>query len=73
MPVVQHLTPQEYMGLALQGLDLPLEALAGLVTRFELARYSLHPLHEADRHAAIAHLEDLQAHLEGRPVHATGA
>jgi hypothetical protein len=58
-----HLTPQEYMGAALRGLDLPPEALAGLIRLFELARYSLHPLDDTARTLAIAHLETLRAHL----------
>jgi hypothetical protein len=53
------------MGAALRGLDLPLDAFAGLIRLFELARYSLHPLGDADRRMAIAHLERLTAHLEG--------
>jgi hypothetical protein len=61
----QHLTPQEYMGLALQGLDLPLDAFGGLIRLFELARYSLHPLDDKARTMAIAYLETLRVHLTG--------
>jgi hypothetical protein len=64
VPVYDHLTPQEYMGTALQGLDLPLEAFAGLVELFEQARYSLHPLDNAAREAAMTYLETLKTHLE---------
>ncbi|MBI3330143.1 MAG: DUF4129 domain-containing protein [Nitrospinae bacterium] len=64
VPAYHHLTPQEYMGAALRGLDLPLEAFAGLVRLFELARYSLHPLDDTARTAAITHLEELRTHLQ---------
>jgi hypothetical protein len=70
MPAYHHLTPQEYMGAALRGLDLPHDAFAGLIRLFELARYSLHPLDDAARAAARAHLERLTAHVEGETVHA---
>ncbi|MBI3326162.1 MAG: DUF4129 domain-containing protein [Nitrospinae bacterium] len=69
VPAYDHLTPQEYMGAALRGLDLPLDAFAGLIRLFELARYSLHSLDDAARTTAIAHLERLTAHLEGGVVH----
>jgi hypothetical protein len=70
VPAYHHLTPQEYMGAALRGLDLPPDALAGLIRLFELARYSLHVLDDGARTAAIAHLERLKAHLEGEELHA---
>jgi hypothetical protein len=70
LPAYRHLTPQEYMGVALRGLDLPLDAFAGLIQLFELARYSLHPLDDAARAAATSHLERLTAHLEGGAAHA---
>jgi hypothetical protein len=72
VPAYHHLTPQEYMGAALRGLNLPQDAFAGLIGLFELARYSLHPLDDADRAAASAHLERLTAHVEGKAVHAAG-
>jgi hypothetical protein len=68
VPAYHHLTPQEYMGAALRGLDLPLDAFAALIRLFELARYSLHPLDDAARTTAITHLERLTAHLEGETV-----
>jgi hypothetical protein len=34
------------------------------VALFELARYSLHPLDDTARLAAMAYLEQLQAHLQ---------
>jgi hypothetical protein len=71
VPALRHLTPQEYMGTALRGLDLPLDACAGLIRLFELARYSIHPLDDAARTAAIAHLERLTAHLQGEVAHGT--
>jgi hypothetical protein len=63
VPAYAHLTPQEYMGAALQGLDLPLEALAGLVQLFEQARYSLHPLDDTARTQATAYLTTIHTHL----------
>jgi hypothetical protein len=73
VPAYQHLTPQEYLRATLRGLDLPPEALVGLIGLFELARYSLHPLDDAARASAIAHLERLKAHLDGSPRHAAPA
>jgi Domain of unknown function (DUF4129) len=70
VPAYDHLTPQEYMGAALRGLDLPLEAFAGLIRLFELARYSLHPLDDTARVAATSYLERLTSHLEGEAVRA---
>ena len=64
VPAYRHLTPQEYMGAALRGVDLPLDTFAGLIGLFELARYSLYPLDDAARTMAIAHLERLTAHLK---------
>lgn len=68
VPAYRHLTPQEYMGASLRGLDLPLDAFAGLIRLFELARYSLHPLDDMARMTAISHLERLTSHLEGGVV-----
>jgi Domain of unknown function (DUF4129) len=73
VPLYDTLTPQEYMGTALQGLDLPIDAFAGLVQLFELARYSLHPLDETARQAAMTHLETIQSHLEWEAALATRA
>jgi Domain of unknown function (DUF4129) len=73
VPAYHHLTPQEYMGTALRGLDLPLDAFAALIRLFELARYSLHPLDDTARAAAINHLEQLTAHLEGGTAHVVRA
>ena len=70
VPAYEHLTPQEYMGTALQDLDLPTDAFAGLVALFELARYSLHPLDDTARRTAMAYLEQLQAHLQQDDTHA---
>jgi hypothetical protein len=70
VPSYRHLTPQEYMGAALRGLDLPLDAFSGLIRLFELARYSLHPLDDVARAAATSHLERLTAHMEGEAIHA---
>jgi hypothetical protein len=54
----------------LQDLDLPTNAFAGLVGLFELARYSLHPLDDTARRAAMTYLEQLQAHLQQDGTHA---
>ena len=70
VPAYEHLTPQEYMGTALQDLDLPTDAFAGLVGLFELARYSLHPLDDTARRTAMAYLEQLQTHLQQDHTHA---
>jgi len=70
VPAYEHLTPQEYMGTALQDLALPTDAFAGLVELFELARYSLHPLDDTARRTAIAYLEQLQTHLQQDDTHA---
>jgi Domain of unknown function (DUF4129) len=70
VPAYEYLTPQEYMGTALQDLNLPTDAFAGLVALFELARYSLHPLDDTARRAAMAYLEQLQTHLEQGDTHA---
>jgi Domain of unknown function (DUF4129) len=70
VPAYRHLTPQEYMGTTLRGLDLPQDAFAGLIHLFELARYSLHPLDDAARTAARAHLDRLTTHVEGIVGHA---
>ncbi len=64
MPAHSALTPQEYMGAALRGIDVPEDAFAGLVALFEQARYSLHPLDEMDKQAAATYLETIKTHLE---------
>jgi hypothetical protein len=64
MPASAALTPQEYMGVALRGIDIPEDALAGIVALFEQARYSLHPLDDSDKQAAAAYLETIKEHLE---------
>jgi hypothetical protein len=73
VPAYAHLTPQEYMGVALQGLDLPLDALAGLVQLFEQARYSLHPLDDTARAQASAYLTTIHTHLGAEAALATRA
>ena len=71
VPAHAALTPQEYMGAALRGVDMPQDAFAGLVALFEQARYSLHPLDEADKQAASAYLETIKTHLEWEGAVAT--
>ena len=73
VPVYDTFTPQEYMGAALQDVDLPIDALAELVRLFELARYSLHPLDETARQTAMTHLETIKSHLEREAPVATHA
>jgi hypothetical protein len=73
VPAYGHLTPQEYMGTALQGLDLPVDAFAGLVELFEEARYSLHTLDNTARQTAMAHLMALKTYLERETAVATYA
>lgn len=69
MPTYQTLTPQEYMGAVLVQVELPMAAFAGLVELFELARYSVHPLDDSARSAAVTYLKTLQTHLEWNPGH----
>ncbi|MDH3602961.1 MAG: DUF4129 domain-containing protein, partial [Candidatus Tectomicrobia bacterium] len=68
VPADTTLTPQEYMGAALHGLDVTsdtlADALANLVQLFELARYSLHPLNDEAKQSAAAYLETIKSHLE---------
>jgi hypothetical protein len=71
VPAYRHLTPQEYMRTALQGLDLPVDALGSLIELFEQARYSLHPLDDTTRKSAMTHLKTLKAHLEWETALAT--
>jgi hypothetical protein len=75
VPADTTLTPQEYVGAALHGLDVtsePLaEALANLVQLFELARYSLHPLDDEAKQAAATYLETIKSHLEWEAALAT--
>lgn len=71
VPAYRHLTPQEFMSTALQGMNLPIDAFASLVELFEKARYSLHPLNDDAREAAITHLETLKSHLEWEAALAT--
>lgn len=73
IPAYDHLTPQEYMGAAMQGVDVPLDAFAGLVGLFEQARYSLHPMDSTAREQAMHHLETIKSHLEWGATLATHA
>jgi hypothetical protein len=73
VPAHAHLTPQEYMGTVLQGVELPMEALSGLVQLFEQARYSLHPLDDMARTRATAYLTTIQTHLTAEAPLATRA
>jgi Domain of unknown function (DUF4129) len=73
VPASAHLTPQEYMGAVLQGLNLPLEALSGLIRLFEQARYSLHHLDDTARAQATTYLTTIQNHLAAEAALATRA
>ncbi|MGQ4808006.1 hypothetical protein NKDENANG_01373 [Candidatus Entotheonellaceae bacterium PAL068K] len=64
VPAYDHLTPQEYMGTALQHIDVPMDAFGGLVALFEQARYSLQPLDKTAKETAVTHLEAIKTHLE---------
>ncbi len=71
VPADEALTPQEYMGIALNGLTIPSDALVNLVELFEIARYSLHPLDENAKQSATAYLEAIQSQLERESALAT--
>jgi hypothetical protein len=71
VPAYAYLTPQEYMGAVLQGIELPTDALSGLVQLFEQARYSLHPLDDTARTQATAYLTTIQTHLAAEATLAT--
>ena len=55
--------PLEYVGRVLGELDVPPEPLDGLASLFEQAKFSLHPLGEDDREAAIQALEAVREAL----------
>src|SRR5438093_6191539 len=57
------LTPRELEGLAVERLHVSREASETLTTLFEEARYSEHPLGEADRHRAIESLAGIRVAL----------
>ena len=55
--------PLEYVGRVLEELDVPPQPLAELASLFERATFSLHPLDEDDREAAIGALEAVREAL----------
>ena len=55
--------PLEYVGRVLGELDVPPEPLDELASLFEQAKFSLHPLDEDDREAAIGALEAVREAL----------
>ena len=57
------LTPRELEGLAVERLHVSREASDTLTSLFEEARYSEHPLGEADRHRAIESLAGIRVAL----------
>jgi|GEM_PF-2771057 len=57
------LTPRELEGLAVERLHVSREASETLTSLFEEARYSEHPLGEADRHRAIESLAGIRVAL----------
>jgi len=58
------LTPRELEDLAVSRLRVTPEAAEALTSLFEEARYSDHPLGEADRERAVRSLEGIRASLE---------
>jgi len=58
------LTPRELEDLAVGRLQVSREASSTLISLFEEARYSVHPLGEADRHRAIESLAGIRVALE---------
>ncbi len=58
------LTPRELEDLAVGRLHVSREASSTLISLFEEARYSEHPLGEADRHRAIESLAGIRVALE---------
>ncbi|RMF83392.1 MAG: DUF4129 domain-containing protein [Nitrospinota bacterium] len=63
-------TPLEFMQEALYRFPVPREHVAGLTTLFHQAKFSLHPLGEGERAAAISHLEAIRAALQSGEVNA---
>jgi len=57
------LTPRELEGLAVERLHVSRDASGTLTSLFEEARYSEHPLGDADRHRAIESLAGIRAAL----------
>jgi len=57
-------TPLEYLGVALQRFRLPPARLRRLTTLFEVAKFSMHPLGQPEKHLAIAVLREAKAALE---------
>jgi len=58
------LTPRELDSLAVERLRVSRDASGTLTSLFEEARYSVHPLGEADRRRAIESLAGIRAALE---------
>jgi Domain of unknown function (DUF4129) len=59
-------TPLEYLRVALDRFHLPASRLQSLTTLFELAKFSTHPLGEAEKLSAVAVLRDAKTALEER-------
>ncbi len=57
-------TPFEYLRAVLRRFDLPAARLRGLTRLFELAKFSVHPLGESEKHMAIAALREVKAVLD---------
>jgi hypothetical protein len=57
-------TPLEYLRVALERFRLPPARLRRLTALFELAKFSAHPLGQAEKHLAIAVLRQAKATLE---------
>lgn len=59
----EHLTPREFLKIALDKLPVPEEQMSALVGVFEEARYSKHALGEDDGKRAVKALEDVKERL----------
>jgi hypothetical protein len=69
----EHLTPREFLKLALDKLPVPREQMGALVDVFEEARYSQHKLGESEGIRAVTALEAVKGKLlEYKPSQAGG-
>jgi Domain of unknown function (DUF4129) len=63
-----HEAPEEYLGRALRLLDTPVDSARELTSMFVVARFSSHPITEADRGRAVDALRAAEHHLRSRSV-----
>ena len=64
LPRSPHLAPMEYMRQGLLFFKLPQRSTEGLTELFEVAKFSLHEIHQDDKANAIAYLREMVDHLE---------